>query len=178
MVTFIVVLFFALLVLFLVVGLCAPMSRKFLHDEDGVLDAVVVANIDSASVVRLNDGKLYAIPKVLPIDSEIAVQIKHDSGEDDAQETVAFRSYFATETNSFRAIVIRRLNEDFLLCRYGTKQMLVMCTPDEQQRMQKFVKKITFKQGKDVRTELGDRIMVIPFCRMCDDLLLAVCYEA
>ena len=175
MVTFLIILFGLLLAFFCVVCFIAPRFLvRYAHTEPEVFDGVVVATIGENSIVRASFGALYLLHKILPTDTEVLITEAQNEG----QETISFPKYLVSKTSGTRAQVIRRLNEDILLCRYGDKEILVECDVEAQSELTQKVE-IPYRSYEALGTTYTETedALVIPFIRLNEGWQIPVCFQ-
>ena len=175
MVTFLIVLFALLLAFFCVVCFVAPrVVVRYAHTEPEVFDGIVVATMDECSIVRATFGKLYYLRKLLPLETEVVLSVP----QEDCPSTLDLPKYLVFETSGTRAQVIRRLNEEVLLCRYGDKEILVECNVAAQSELTQRVE-IPFRTYESLGvnyTETEDAL-VIPFIRLHEQWQIPICCQ-
>lgn len=184
----IIVIFAILLAIYCIAGMIAPrFVTRFVHVEQEVLDAVVVFSEIDYSIVRDSQNKLYYLRKKLDVGTKIVISVSHTvpEGEPDANTvdstqnySVAAAQYAVSKKSGVRAQVICRLNDEVLHCRYGEREILVKCTPQEQMELTEKVEipVSCYKSLDVVHTETEDAL-VVPFVRQHEEWTFPLCYQ-
>ena len=166
--TILIIIFATLLAVFCCAGIFAP---RFLassaHSGNEVFEGTVVANDESSSVVRDRGDNLYCLKQVLPEDTEIIFILPNIENEQTAAAYVPI--YEATENFIDCARIIRRLNNEYVLCSYRNQKIFVSCAPDVQMRL--------LQQHNSVAEEKQAFPFILPIRRTDKELMMPICYQ-
>lgn len=164
---------FLALVFFCVVCITAGLA----HTEDEVLDGVVVVSEPSRSIVRDSSGNLYCLRQSLPVDTEIVFRVAADA------EPYKVPLFKAVKTDDkLGAKVLRRVNDDIVVCEYGGKPVFVECSLNLQQECVYFKKEVTWEELWDENGPVGatsntEHVMHLPYEKGDGEFIFPICYR-
>ena len=163
---------FFMLIAFCVIGVIAG----FAHTENEVLDGVVVVSEPSRSIVRDSSGNLYCLKQHLPEDTAVVISLL------DNVEPYCAPRFKAIGGQTGGSKVLRRLNDDIVVCEWGKQKIFVECSLEQQQDFLYFTEEMEWETFGDENGPVGaignkKQVMRLPYEKAEGEFLFPICVK-